>query len=236
MKYIKFTESEIKLFYSTIIKKDETYLKKYDILSNEHKEFLDNILSHPSYRWDVRDYSRVRTILDFRNWINKYQINIDKLAYTYEDDPEIKLLNYNSKFLINYDGVNGDLHEIDYTNEFDFFLFNQTIEHLYNPFVCVQNIYKSLKLGGYVFTSVPTINIPHSTPIHFNGFNTMGLSMLFKTCGFEILEVGQWGNYEYINKLFSTHMWPGYSNLSENGIKNEEKNIVSCWILAKKVT
>jgi hypothetical protein len=235
MEYIKFTESEIQDFYLSTVKKDEIYLKKYDILSNDDKDFLDNIFSHPNYRWDVRDYSRVRTIFDFKNWIEKYQIDTDKLAYTYEDDPELKLINYKSKFLISYDVVNGDLHKMNNTNEFDIFLFNQTIEHLYNPFICIQNIYNSLKIGGYVFTSVPMINIPHSTPIHFNGFNTIGLSMLFKTCGFEVLEVGQWGNYEYISKLFETHNWPGYSNLSENGIKNEERNIVSCWILAKKI-
>ena len=71
-------------------------------------------------------------------------------------------------------------------------------------------------------------------PIHFNGFTPIGLTMLFKSCGFEVLEVGQWGNYEYITKLFSNHQWPGYKDLSDYGIKNEERNVVNCWILAKK--
>jgi SAM-dependent methyltransferase len=128
-----------------------------------------------------------------------------------------------------------DLHNIseNIKDEFDFFLFNQTIEHLYNPFEAIQQIYKIIKPGGYVFTSVPTINIPHNTPIHFNGFTPMGLAMLFKTANFEIIEMGQWGNINYITTLFSTHDWPGLNTL--NNISNEEKNVCQCWILARKL-
>jgi hypothetical protein len=87
-----------------------------------------------------------------------------------------------------------------------------------------------------VFTSVPTLNIPHSTPIHFGGFNPMGLAMLFISNGFEILEIGQWGNYDYIQKLWKTHIWPSAVELMKNGIvSNEEKNVCQCWILARKM-
>jgi hypothetical protein len=73
-------------------------------------------------------------------------------------------------------------------------------------------------------------------PYHFNGFTPMGLTMLFISAGFEIIEVGQWGNYEYINKLWSSHSWPGFDNLNHNGfVKNEENNVCQCWILARKI-
>ena len=102
--------------------------------------------------------------------------------------------------------------------------------------MAVKNIYNTIKPGGYVFTSVPTLNIPHSTPIHFNGFNPMGLAMLFMSCGFEVIEIGQWGNYEYISKLWNKHSWPGYDELNHGGkVTNEEQNVCQCWILAKKV-
>jgi|TARA_B110000305_G_C19465813_1_gene657858 SAM-dependent methyltransferase len=234
MKFHKFTEPDLHLFYSNTVKKEQSYLQKYDVLSNDDKIFLDNFLSHINYRWDVRDYGRVRAVLDFHEWVNKFEIKPERIAYTDQDDPELKLINFKNSSSIHYNGSNGDLHNIEYEDEFDFFLFNQTIEHLYNPFLCIYNIYKSLKPDGYVFTSVPTINIPHTTPIHYNGFNPMGLAMLFKSCGFNVLEIGQWGNYEYISKLFSNHQWPSYSSLSENGIKNEERNVAQCWILAKK--
>jgi len=63
----------------------------------------------------------------------------------------------------------------------------------------------------------------------------MGLAMLFKTAGFEIVEIGQWGNYNYISKLWKTHGWPGYNDLNiHNYVSNEERNVVQCWILARK--
>lgn len=235
MEFKKFTEKEIKSIYN-LVKKNDSYLSRYDILDSNTISFLDEVFSHPYYKWDSRDYTRVRTILDFKEWIEKYNIISENLAYTYDDDPEIKLLKYSNSKLIEYNtsDFSGDLHELNDVEKYDFFLFNQTLEHLYNPFIAVKNIYNSLVKGGYVFTSVPTINIPHSMPIHFNGFTPIGLTMLFKSCGFEVLEVGQWGNYEYITKLFSNHQWPGYKDLSDYGIKNEERNVVNCWILAKK--
>jgi len=38
-------------------------------------------------------------------------------------------------------------------------------------------------------------------PFHFNGLTPSGLAMLFKTANFEIVEIGQWGNYDYISKV-----------------------------------
>ena len=236
MEFKKFTEHEVRTIHTNVVKKDISYISKYDVLDQKLINFLDNIFSHDNYKWDSRDYSRVRTILDFKEWVEKYKIVSKNLAYTYIDDPEMKLLEFNNSTLIEYNSINlsGDLHDLNHYEKYDFFLFNQTLEHLYNPFLSVSNIYNSLVDGGYVFTSVPTINIPHSMPIHFNGFTPIGLAMLFKSCGFEVLEIGQWGNYEYLTKLFLNHQWPGYKDLSDNGIKNEERNVVNCWILAKK--
>ena len=63
----------------------------------------------------------------------------------------------------------------------------------------------------------------------------MGLAMLFIQADYEIIEIGQWGNFKYIEKLFINHSWPTYNDLQENNIiKNEEKNVCQCWILARK--
>ena len=74
------------------------------------------------------------------------------------------------------------------------------------------------------------------TPFHFNGYTPMGLAMLFKSANFEIMEIGQWGNNEYLQILWNNHEWAGYNKLNKNNIvKNEEKNVVQCWILARKL-
>ena len=99
-----------------------------------------------------------------------------------------------------------DLHTFVAEEKHDFFLFNQTLEHVYNPFMVVKNIAKNLVEGGYVFTSVPTINIPHATPFNFSMWYPMGLATLFKSAGFEVLEIGQWGNVTYISKIVLMHI------------------------------
>jgi hypothetical protein len=63
----------------------------------------------------------------------------------------------------------------------------------------------------------------------------MGLAMMFKNAKFDIIEIGQWGNYEYINKIFQTYSWLGYDSLQRDGVvTNEERNVAQCWILARK--
>ena len=223
---IKFSESEVKSIYYSHVKLPESYFKKYESLP-------ECPVRAWNYNWQNFDFPRVWTVLDFKEWISKYNIKSESLGYTCSSDIELEFLETKNKTLLEYPPY--DLHEITCNEEFDFFLFNQTIEHLYNPFVAIKNIYNSLKPGGYVFTSVPTLNIPHMTPIHFNGYTPMGLAMLFKTTGFNILEIGQWGNYEYIQRLFKNHNWPGYNDINVNGtVTNEEQNACQCWILARK--
>jgi hypothetical protein len=63
----------------------------------------------------------------------------------------------------------------------------------------------------------------------------MGLAVLFLSAGFEIVEIGQWGNFDYIQRLFGTQTWPGYDMLQQNNfVSNEENNVCQCWILARR--
>jgi SAM-dependent methyltransferase len=224
-----YTSSEINELYHEKVDLPESYFNKYKILPKCPVKSYN-------YNWNNYDFPRNWCILDFIEWTKKYNITIENLGYTCDYDPELEFISPSKKTLISYPDY--DLHNISnyFNNEFDFFLFNQTIEHLYNPFEAIKEIHKIVKTGGYVFTSVPTINIPHQTPIHFNGFTPMGLAMLFKTANFEIIEIGQWGNFDYIQKLFNTHAWPGYNELNNNNnVMNEKRNVCQCWILARKI-
>jgi SAM-dependent methyltransferase len=224
-----FTEEYIQALYRDKVKLPASYFTKYAVLP------ACPVKSY-NYNWGHYDFPRSWGILDFIEWNKKYNIKIDHLGYTCDSDPELEFITPTKKTLIPYPPY--DLHTIStsFKNEFDFFLFNQTIEHLYNPYEAIKQIYETVKPGGYVFTSAPTINIPHLTPIHFNGFTPMGLAMLFKSANFEIIEIGQWGNLDYIKQLWTTHSWPGYNVLhKKNVVTNEERNVCQCWILAKKI-
>mgnify|MGYP000675202608 CR=1 FL=1 len=223
-----YSSDDIQKVYKDKVKLPASYYKKYEKLPKCPVKSYN-------YEWSYYDFPRNWCILDFIEWNKKYNIKIEHLGYTCDSDPELEFITPDKKTILSYPKY--DLHNISehFDNEFDLFLFNQTIEHLYNPFEAIKNIYKIIKPGGYVFTSVPTINIPHMTPVHFNGFTPMGLAMLFLVNGFEIIEIGQWGNFDYISKLWKTHSWPGYDKLNSNNIvKNEERNVCQCWILAKK--
>ena len=226
---MEYSSEELNKIYNEKVKLPMSYFYKYTTMPQCPVKSYN-------YNWGHYDYPRNWSILDFIDWMTKHNISVEHLGYTDGSDPELEFVRPTKATLISYPQY--DLHNIatHFKNEFDFFIFNQTIEHLYNPFKAISQIYETIKPGGYVFTSVPTINIPHMTPIHFNGFTPMGLAMLFKSANFEIIEIGQWGNLEYITKLWSTHNWPGYDVLNRNNfVSNEERNVCQCWILARKV-
>jgi len=206
------------------IKLPESYFKKYENI------IIDESLLNA-------DFPRVISLFDFKEWLNKYELNtLHTIGTTYITDPELIYFQKNTIIELKYPEY--DLHKYydEFKNTFDVFIFCQTLEHVYNPLECLKNIYKYVKKDGYVFTNVPTINIPHLTPTHYGGFTPMGLAVLFVQAGFEIVETGQWGNIDYIVKLFLRHSWPTINDLISNDIiNNEEKNVCQCWILARKV-
>jgi len=222
------TDDELLELYTTKVKKPQSYFA--------------NLTAVPpcpikswGYKWGDNDFPRVRIFLDFKAWIEKHGIRPDVLAATCDTDPELDFIQSNTLVKLPYPKY--DLHTVSshYRDAFDFFLFNQTLEHLQNPTVAVKSIFDTLKPGGFCFTSVPTINIPHSTPFHYGGYNPMGLAVMFVTAGFQIVEIGQWGNLEYINHIFKQFGWVGYDTLNKNGrVTNEENNVCQCWILARK--
>ncbi len=224
-----FSEQEIFDIYNKHVNKSDDYYKKWEKLPLE--------LNNKRFRWEGNDFPRVWSVLDFREWVVKHNIpKIKKVLATGLDDPELEFLEWDKLYYAPYHQGQNDLHTLDLEiKDFDFVMVNQTLEHLYNPFISVQNLYNHMADGGYLYTSVPTINIPHMTPIHFNGLTPMGLAMLMASVGFEILEVGFWGNMDYINYIFENQWWPGYEKLIKDGIiTNEKDRNAQCWILVKK--
>jgi SAM-dependent methyltransferase len=174
----KFDIENIYSIYNKYIIKPNSYYERFSKI-NEYLSESELI------KYKNIDPPRVVSIIDFKEWIEKFNIKTgDKLLYTCESDAELCYIDYSNKTYLPYPPY--DLHNFDIEEKnHDLVIFNQTIEHLYNPFEAIKQIYEIVKPGGYVFTSVPTINIPHNTPIHFNGFTPMGLAMLFKSANFQ---------------------------------------------------
>ena len=190
--------------------------------------------------WENHDYPRIPCLLDFVEWTTKYNIQSpDSLLCMSTDDPEPLYLSPKSVRCEEYEMATNrnDLHTLDLDKkDFDFVILSQTLEHLHNPLLGLYNLKRHMKVGGHIFASVPMINVPHMVPIHFWGMNTMGLASLLTSLGFEVLEVGEWGNKKYIDYIFSNHTWPDYRELIEDGvIRNERQNACQAWILARKI-
>jgi hypothetical protein len=224
-----FSTEEIDNIYNKHIIKSKTYFEKFSK--------IDKYLSvHELEQYKNIDPPRLASILDFKEWIFKHSISKgDKLLYTCESDPEISYINYKQKTYLSYPPY--DLHTFNIKEKnHDFIIFNQTIEHLYNPFIAMQNLYDHMNRGAFLYTTVPTINIPHMTPIHFWGVTPIGLCLLAISVGLEIIECGYWGSQKYLDHIFHNNSWPGYQNISTN--YNLEYNSVcqaQTWILAKKI-
>jgi SAM-dependent methyltransferase len=225
-----------------IIEIYETYIK-----SNFTDEYKNRYVPLPvernnkTWRWEGKDFPRVIALLEFERYVVKYNFNIDKLlAINGSSDPEFNYLAGRIKTIYesNYeaDTVRGDLHSLDLPiNDFDFVMANQTLEHIYNPQQCLKNIKKHMKERGYLYINVPACNAPHSEPFHFfTGYTPMGLAAAAYQAGFKILEIGQWGNEEYLVKLWTRNPgWSDYTQLSNPGL-NEIHNPVITWGLFQK--
>jgi SAM-dependent methyltransferase len=225
------SEEEIINIHNKYVEKSEEYYRKahdeYQKLSDSEKQ-----------KWFNCDFPRLASFFDFKDWISKYNLkHVKKLLATCSGDCELEYISYDSITVCNYlQDKKYDLHTIDLDDkDYDMIIFNQTLEHLYNPFISMKNLYDHLKPGGYLYTTVPTINIPHQVPFHFWGMTPTGLCTLCASVGFNILECGYWGNISYINHIFTHFGWPNTSNIMiDDTIENVDHCQSQTWILVQK--
>lgn len=232
MKFNYLTEKEIQSLYNKYIVKSSEYHRR--LVDPDEYENLEMATFWPA---KGKDIPRIFSVLDFKEWIEKYNITPRNLLFTAESDPELHFLpkNIENVKYIPYEGdTNGyDLHLLNLEDKnYDFVLINQTLEHLYNPGKMMEAIWNHMEPGGYFFTSVPTVNIPHNTPIHFQHFYPIGLVTLALQHNFEVLEVGYWGNRAYILTMFHSLDWPDIYKISS--LENDPAYPVSCWCLLRK--
>lgn len=206
------------------------YLNKYSELPTH--------LNNKTWKWEDKDFPRVISLMEFEKFILDNNLSFENvLSFNGINDPEYQFINYtnikNYNYLDNPDKY--DLHTLDLeTNDFDFVMCNQTLEHVYDPCLVMRNIHKHLKKDGLFYCNVPSFNMAHDTPHHhYIGFTPVGLGCVIQQAGFEILDIGFWGNTEYINYMINNNDWPDYRKIS-NYSSDINKEVIS-WIFAKKI-
>ena len=225
-----------------LTKDDISHIYNKHVVANNNPEYLNRYIPLPMERknrwWEGGDFPRIIAILEFERLVQKYTIEPEKLLILngYGNEPEVQYVEAGYTLEIDYNPSTGenDLHTLDLPEkDFDLVLLGQTLEHLYNPVLALERLFMHVSPGGYLFASVPVINIPHTTPFcHYTGFTPTGLGAVCKVAGFDIIHIGQWGNVEYINLLFSNRWWPDYHLLGDK--PNDFETPCSTWILAQR--
>ena len=228
MPLMKFEIDEI--FDSFILPKNNTeYLSRYARLPLE--------ANSKRWRWENKDFPRVIALLEFDRFIRSGNFSFgDVLSFNGVDDPEYEYIGCRKIYNYDHEGdpIKHDLHSLDLEKkDFDFFMSNQTLEHLYDPCLALRRIHKHLKIGGVAYMNLPCVNIPHSTPYHYyTGFTPVGLGCVVRQAGFRILDIGFWGNVEYHNLIFNSGKWPDYRKL-KNYVSEFERPVIT-WVFAQK--
>ena len=225
------SDEDIRQLYKKHVNKPDEYYRK----ANDEYYKLSDL---EKAEWSSKDFPRLASTFDFKEWVEKYDLKkVGKLLSTCSTDVELNYISYDDITVCDYTVDNKyDLHTLDLDDkDYDFIIFNQTLEHLHNPFVSMKNLYNHLKGGGYLYTTVPTINIPHQVPFHFWGMTPTGLCVLGASVGFNVLECGYWGNLSYINHIFTHFGWPNTSDVMIDGmIENVDHCQSQTWVLFQK--
>jgi hypothetical protein len=208
-------------------KLNQIYENKYSELPMEYND--------SNWNWDHKDFSRVISLLEFKDYMDKNpRVYNNALISNGTNDPELRFLKYKNISHIDYEkNKKYDLHDLNLNEKYDFFMCNQTLEHTYDPCLILRNIFNIMEDGGVVYVNVPALCPPHNTPHHYyNGFTPVGLGCILKQAGFTILDIGYWGNKDFVTHLFNTNDWPDYRMLKN--YKNDFKYAAISWIFAIK--
>ena len=74
-----------------------------------------------------------------------------------------------------------DAHDIPFNDEsFDGVIIQAVLEHVADPYRCVEEIYRVLKRGGIVYASTPFMQQVHGGPYDFTRFTFLGHRRLFR--------------------------------------------------------
>ena len=82
-----------------------------------------------------------------------------------------------------------DAHDIPWADEtFDGVIAQAVLEHVLDPYRCVQEIHRVLKKDGIIYAEVPFMQQVHAPPYDFTRFSYLGFRWLFRR--FEEIELG----------------------------------------------
>lgn len=110
--------------------------------------------------------------------------------------PLFRNANYYSTDFIQVDKPYGEVNFVSKlenipikSNIFDVVLLTQVLEHIPNPSIVLNEIYRVLKPEGHVWLSAPLFFPEHEVPYDFYRYTQYGLRYIVESAGFEVVEL-----------------------------------------------
>jgi SAM-dependent methyltransferase len=137
---------------------------------------------------------------------------------------------FTAKHFPEYDVCAGPLSQ-----SFDLVIAEQVFEHLLYPRRAAQNVYATLRRGGYFILSTPFLQKVHNFPVDCSRWTEMGLKYLLEEAGFELddIQTWSWGNRAAARANLNPKKFPTY-NPYLHSLKNEPQFPVQVWALARR--
>ena len=84
-----------------------------------------------------------------------------------------------------------DICDIPLVNDgLDLILSSSVLEHVYDPEQAVEEMFRVLKPGGYVYAEIPFMRAYHMIPVDYQRYTLSGIEELFKRHGFSLISKG----------------------------------------------
>lgn len=236
------SEKEVRLIYEDFVE-SKFNGRPNGWHKNKYAELPLDLNDDEKWNWEGKDFPRIVSLLEFKSFIeyNSLEFSNACILNGGKYEPEMRYIKSNRLICCNYE-ENKEKYDLLKLNlpskEFDLIVCNHTLEHVQDPQLAVKNIHSHVKNGGWVYASVPVVSPPHDTPFHFyTGITPTGLGCLFKSAGFEIIDIGCWGNSEYSSYVLSPERYdklpfPDYTMIKD--YRNDLDRPVVTWIFARK--
>jgi hypothetical protein len=118
----------------------------------------------------------------------------------------------------------------DIPGQYDVVFCSEVLEHVTEPWEAVVTLAKLTKPNGYVIVTVPFMLPYHPAPIDAWRFSEVGLSILMKRAGLQIVRTGSWGNAQSVR----ANMFVWATRRPWHSMRNDPRFPVDVWAIGQR--